>query len=236
MPDNLQQAIDALQAGDKKRAQGLLSSIIQANPRNEMAWYWMARTVDDPERKKECLARVLAINPDNQQAARELLQLQQPAPIEIERPPAQQPAATLPKKKKAMSGRGIAWLIIAGLMIFLGVLLCRPGKVSDTPEHTALPTVSSGYTVKYEVVGVSGSNKASVTYENAQDGTEQRDIMLPWSKTYTMERGTFAYISAQNDHEYGGVACRIYVDGVEWKHSESKGAYVIASCSGSVGR
>jgi len=92
MTDKLQQAIDALQAGDKEGAQGLLSSIIQANPRNEMAWYWMARAVDDPERKKECLGHVLAIDPDNQQAATELLQLQQPPPTEIGRPPAQQPA------------------------------------------------------------------------------------------------------------------------------------------------
>ncbi len=125
MTDNLQQAIDAVQAGDKKRGQGLLSSIIQSNPRNELAWYWMVKAVEDPERKKECLGRVLAINPDNQQAARELLQLQQPAPTKKEEPPVQQPAKIPPKKKSGISSRGLAWIIIAGLLlVLLAVFSC----------------------------------------------------------------------------------------------------------------
>ena len=104
MSEKLQQAIDAVQAGDKSKAQGLLSSIIHSNPRNEMAWYWMARAVDDPERKKECLGRVLAINPNNQQAAGELLQLQQP-PIETPRPTAQ-PPVTPARRKAEYQGAG----------------------------------------------------------------------------------------------------------------------------------
>ena len=100
---------------------------------------------------------------------------------------------------------------------------------------SSYPPPKSGYTVKYEVRG-DGCYRASLTYSNAQGGTEQYDVKLPFSKSYLMKLGDFAYVSAQNDNDRGKITCRIYVDGVEWKKSTSSGAYVIASCSGLVGR
>ena len=101
---------------------------------------------------------------------------------------------------------------------------------------SSYPPPKSDYTVKYDVIGESGCRAASLTYENAQGGGEQFDAKLPFSKYYTMEKGSFAYISAQNDNDRGKITCRIYVDGVEWKKSTSSGAYVISTCSGLVGR
>jgi len=138
--------------------------------------------------------------------------------------------------ERGSAGKVLLVVVLGIILAFAALYALVMSMPSDYDKPAQQREASSSYTVKYEVVGVSGSTKASVTYENAQGGTEQRDIKLPWSKTYTMERGSFVYISAQNDHEYGGVACRIYVDGVEWKKSESKDEYVIASCSGSVGR
>ncbi len=77
----------------------------------------------------------------------------------------------------------------------------------------------------------------SLTYENAQGGTQQNKTdAAQWSEWYTMEAGDFAYLSVQNQKASYGVKCEIYVDGTLWKTSASDGGYTIATCSGSVGR
>lgn len=92
---------------------------------------------------------------------------------------------------------------------------------------------SRTYSVKYEITGSAAS--VSITMNNSQGGTQQLDHLLPFAVTYTFDPGDFAYISAQNNGEYGSVTCRIWVDGVKWKESTSSGAYKIADCSGFIG-
>jgi hypothetical protein len=94
--------------------------------------------------------------------------------------------------------------------------------------------VSTSYNVTYGVTGT--ARGASITYENAQGGTEQGDVRIPWFKSYTMKYSDFAYISAQNNYDRGSVTCTITVNGKNWKTSTSSGAYVIADCSGLVGK
>ncbi|HSB66069.1 MAG TPA: hypothetical protein VLD65_05790 [Anaerolineales bacterium] len=65
MSDLLVQAMNAKQIGDIKVAKQLLSQAIVQNPRNESAWMLMAEVVDDPMLRRNCLERVLAINPNN---------------------------------------------------------------------------------------------------------------------------------------------------------------------------
>ena len=89
------------------------------------------------------------------------------------------------------------------------------------------------YSVEYKVSG--SANSASITYSNAQGGTEQQKINLPWSKSFTVTSGSFLYISAQNEGDSGSVTCQILVNGSVYKTSTSSGAYVIADCSGSAG-
>lgn len=59
---------DALLAGDKPRAQALLTAAVRLQPQSEDAWMWLSGTHDDPAQMAECLERVLSINPANQQA------------------------------------------------------------------------------------------------------------------------------------------------------------------------
>jgi len=68
MTANLSAAVSAIQRGDIATGYNLLSAVIRAEPRNEMAWWWMAYIQDNPEYKRQCLQQVLAINPGNQQA------------------------------------------------------------------------------------------------------------------------------------------------------------------------
>jgi tetratricopeptide (TPR) repeat protein len=77
---DLQQAIAAIQAGDRKNAQRLLAEILQTDPQNENAWLWLSQIVESEERRQECLQRVLAINPNNRAAQAGLAKLKQAVP------------------------------------------------------------------------------------------------------------------------------------------------------------
>jgi hypothetical protein len=68
MSDLLIQAMSAKQRGDLDRAKQLLSQAIVQNPHDEGAWMLMADVVDDVKLRRNCLERVLAINPANESA------------------------------------------------------------------------------------------------------------------------------------------------------------------------
>jgi hypothetical protein len=65
MSDLLIQAMTAKQSGDITLAKQLLSQAIIQNPRNEGAWMLMSEVVEDVKLRRNCLERVLAINPGN---------------------------------------------------------------------------------------------------------------------------------------------------------------------------
>jgi hypothetical protein len=90
---------------------------------------------------------------------------------------------------------------------------------------------TSPRSVTYRVDGTARS--ASLTYQNAQGGTQQETVALPWEQPMTAQAGSFVYISAQNQGESGNVTVHIIVDGTEFKQSTARGAYAIASASGS---
>jgi len=125
-------------------------------------------------------------------------------------------------------------LLLIGLALFL-LVGCAPTSPTLSPEIQELMERKLQETLEVEATyRVSGTAKsASLTYETPT-GTEQRTVNLPWSKTYKFSKGDFAYISAQNQGEVGTVKVEIKVDGTVWKHAESSGAYVIASCSGAL--
>ena len=91
------------------------------------------------------------------------------------------------------------------------------------------------YYATYKVNGRDG-HQASLTYSNAQGGTEQRTVTLPWIKSFEVNDGEFLYISAQNQEDYGWIDVDILLDGARWKDAYSSGAYVIATSSGIAGR
>jgi hypothetical protein len=60
-----EQGVVAAKAGRKEEAAELLSQALALDPRNERAWLWLSTAVDTIEEQRECLQRVLAINPSN---------------------------------------------------------------------------------------------------------------------------------------------------------------------------
>jgi hypothetical protein len=61
----LKEAIALAQAGQRLEARGLLSQIVEADPRQELAWMWLATVSTGREERIEYLERALALNPDN---------------------------------------------------------------------------------------------------------------------------------------------------------------------------
>jgi hypothetical protein len=64
--------ITAFQLGDKQKAARIFARVVQEDGRDEEAWYWLAACVDDLEKKRYCLQRVIKINPENMKARRRL--------------------------------------------------------------------------------------------------------------------------------------------------------------------
>lgn len=59
------QARRALREGRSDDAQGFLVNIVVQEPTNDEAWLLLAETIQDPERKMECLERARRIDPRN---------------------------------------------------------------------------------------------------------------------------------------------------------------------------
>jgi len=82
----LQEGIQAAKRGDKQAAQQSLRQALEFNPRNTAAWLWLSSVVEGDEERRECLERVLAIDPDNQAARYGLARLSAAPPLVPEAP------------------------------------------------------------------------------------------------------------------------------------------------------
>jgi hypothetical protein len=71
----VQSAIEAANQGDKNKAMSFLKEVISANPKDADAWLVLAAIIDEPERKRQCLNRVLSLDPTNKLAREELLEM-----------------------------------------------------------------------------------------------------------------------------------------------------------------
>jgi hypothetical protein len=75
MTDLLQEALIARDRGDIPLAKQLISQALIQAPNSESAWMLMADVVEDVRLRRNCLERVLAINPNNETAATTLTKL-----------------------------------------------------------------------------------------------------------------------------------------------------------------
>lgn len=52
---------------DSGRGRELLMQSLKLEPKNELAWLWLSRTMNEPQKKIQCLERALKLNPQNDQ-------------------------------------------------------------------------------------------------------------------------------------------------------------------------
>lgn len=242
--DLTKQAIAAKNTGNISQARDLLLRAIGSDPQYEMAWLWLSSVVNTPEEKRYCLFRVLSINPASEHAKRGITQLGpgfERAPVgvtahdDIPPPPdlgipspakpvtVIQPPQSSPEKKKSGIGAFVAAIVIVGVLGFCSLNFLAALGESARPRDP--------YVVVYRIEG-KDAYRASLTYSNAQGGTEQTDVALPWYKTLNVPPGEHLYISAQNLSYQGDISCEIVVNGRSFRKSTSSGEFSIASCSG----
>jgi hypothetical protein len=78
IPSSIRQAKAAAFVGDTRTALLILRQVITQDPGNVDAWLALADIVEKPEQARECLERVLQIDPNNQIARQRLLGKQPP--------------------------------------------------------------------------------------------------------------------------------------------------------------
>jgi tetratricopeptide (TPR) repeat protein len=71
----LQEAIDAIRQGQRRRARDLLTRLLRADQSNPEYWLWMSAVVDSLKERKYCLEMVLRMDPDNRQARHGLVMM-----------------------------------------------------------------------------------------------------------------------------------------------------------------
>lgn len=108
----LQEAIDLIRAKRPKEAYPVLAQYLRIHPNSEEGWHLLSYVIHDPEKKIDCLQRVLDINPENIQAQERLEKFR----------------AVIPPKAEegAKSGRFPIWVTIA-LIIFVGLAILAGG-------------------------------------------------------------------------------------------------------------
>jgi len=75
----VESAIEAANQGEKNKALDFIKQALTANPNDVEAWLVLAAIVDEPERKRQCLNRALALDPVNQLARAELFEMDRAA-------------------------------------------------------------------------------------------------------------------------------------------------------------
>lgn len=112
------------------------------------------------------------------------------------------------------------------LVILIGALITTVNEQGDDYGSNYSGTTSrSGGSVTYSVTGT--ARRVSLTYENDSGGTEQHEVSLPWSKTYTgfTSELDFLYVSAQNQRESGTLQCEVKIGGRVIYSGDASGAY-----------
>lgn len=62
--NDISQGIQLLRTGKKMEAARCFAGAVQANPRSGKAWYWLAQSVDDAEKKAFCISKAKELAPE----------------------------------------------------------------------------------------------------------------------------------------------------------------------------
>lgn len=97
--EQLKAGFSAMKSGDRVRASAILAKLVQEYPQSERGWYLLGMCISNEEQRLFCFRRVLTINPNNQEAGRQIALLSKPAAV----PPPPAWANPPPSKREAES-------------------------------------------------------------------------------------------------------------------------------------
>jgi len=73
--DNLQEAISLIKEGEKDKAREILQTLVDEQPQEIMAWFWLADTMPNEQERYEVLTQALAFHPDDTRLQKALTML-----------------------------------------------------------------------------------------------------------------------------------------------------------------
>lgn len=140
--DKLKQAELLYIEGKKDQAAKLLMAILRQEPSNFKAWYGLALTLDEPEKKIYCLKKVLTLAPSHKKARRLLEQLQRsPEDTFLER--------EVTESRERRGGNGdFLFNVLVGIVLLL-VLLVIGGGVWQTHVNAQRQNAQATATAEY---------------------------------------------------------------------------------------
>jgi hypothetical protein len=143
--DNLQNGITAFRAGKRDEARKYFIAAMKEDPNNENVWGWLYQVAKNDSEKIQALSKVVALNPNNQQA-RELLNKLQAPPLTQEHTAAakQIPQSNILQNKADPKQTrnvliGFGSIILICLMCFCAYAFYDP--VTETTDHTTMAFV-----------------------------------------------------------------------------------------------
>lgn len=144
LQEKLRQGIEAARKGDKIAAQRLLRVVVESEPNNEVAWMWLASTLENLQERREALQEALRINPKNTRAQEALKQLEAVLPP-VRRSQAARPiTGNLPRvgaeggNTLITIGVAILGLVILAFIIFTLVSRGQPQDLPNAATRVAL--------------------------------------------------------------------------------------------------
>jgi Tol biopolymer transport system component len=143
--EKMRQGIEAARKGDKATAQKLLRQVVESDHDNEIAWMWLASTIDNLQERKQALEQALRINPENTRAQDALTQLN--TILGVSAPPRRAagnrgPAASLPADLRPQQGGGLRTVLaifaaIGALGILVVIIFSIVNSRTPAPPNSA---------------------------------------------------------------------------------------------------
>ena len=175
LENQISQAVQAIKAKDFHTARKILAALLKQNPKDEQAWLFLAVCVEEPQQKRDCLQRVLAINPHNEHALRAMAKLSTTSGQAVDTLP--------PAKRETQSGFFNFLDLIISLLFRLPIqfyfiifaFLLVIGGVAYTKLNTDFFGLTSpdlaGLTVldQYKTIQDDQGANWEVTYEKSKD-------------------------------------------------------------------
>ncbi|NDJ78083.1 MAG: hypothetical protein GYB65_17685 [Chloroflexi bacterium] len=153
----LRSGIQAAQRGNAEIARPFLEEVVAQDPNNELGWMWLASVASSSAERRECLLRVLQINPNNRRARQALDRLgtsgvrPEAADQQVEVPRSSgvmQPDAISDIARPSGRRRPNAMLLWGGgalavVMIVLGLVLLV-NELSSSDDESSTPEPDGG--------------------------------------------------------------------------------------------
>ena len=95
--ENLEAGIAAIKSGNMPRAASLFAQVVKENPTSEQGWFLLGMSCATTEQREYCLQRVLALNPNNSEARKQLGLIKPPPISPTSKPFVPAPVTNIPK-------------------------------------------------------------------------------------------------------------------------------------------